>query len=317
MKLSNCFFLISEEQQNNNIWMQQNIITEDLYCSDIFNELFKYIKTKTFLTDYIYLTGKEIKELLPSIWNGLKYLKDNKNVYIFNIDFTKDQLLQLLSKVLNIKNEEDIAKLKDILAKNNYGEFISNTNYLNNNQSLILLNENIEYSQLFNITIHELIHYFQWNSGRSIYNFKQIQKFNNEQIPYIDIQDTLNFNNLNECKKFINSILSDSEYITYCSTIFNELKTIYKHYPIKIIKYCLDLLFEIIFNSQKQYQNEFKKYINNIILKIEESEFPEIDKFINNKECFYYLILIGYFKLGFNTIKNHLYGYYNKEKKGN
>lgn len=70
-------YLIFENNPN------KNLIFEEVYFRDIFDELIKYIRINmnTYLKSYLYLTNQDIKNKIPQNWNGLKYMKSNKDLY--------------------------------------------------------------------------------------------------------------------------------------------------------------------------------------------------------------------------------------------
>lgn len=303
--------------EHENKYIETNIITEDIYRFELFIKLNTYILNNLFLDKkpYIYLTGEEIKNYLPKTWNGIKYIKSNKNVYVFDEDFENPTVFNYIKFT-----EEEKQKLSNKLKSNTTkGEFIEDLINMKSTESIILINNKLSMhpEMAYNILSHELIHYFQWNSGRSIYNIKQTNMFNISNISNEELQEILEclkLKNLNETKFLITNTINKDEYVTVSQEIFENLFNCSNNNYDRC-----NMLTHTIFEclDEKYDKNiSFKMFYNNLISKLERLNkimvYLDLDLF---KPDIHKLIIYKWFGIGYNTIKNHVYSYLNLQKK--
>ena len=303
--------------EHENKYIETNIITEDIYKFELFIKLNTYILNNLFLDKkpYVYLTGEEIKSYLPKTWNGLKYIKPNKNVYVFDEDFENPTIFTYIKFT-----EEEKQKLSNKLKSNTTkGEFITNLTGLKTTDSIILINKDIsvELAKGYTVLSHEFIHYFQWNSGRSIYNIKQTNMFDISNISndeLCEISKCLKLKNLDETKFLITNTINKDEYVTVSQEIFEELfASVKEHYNrcnmlTHSIFSCLDKSYDKKYSFKQFYDNlQFNLHRENKI-----SIWLDIDLF---KPDIRKLIIYKWFGIGYNTIKKHVYSYLNRQKK--
>lgn len=303
--------------EHENKYIETNIITEDIYRFELFIKLNTYILNNLFREHkpYVYLTGEEIKNYLPKNWNGLKYIKSNKNVYIFDEDFENPTVFNYIKFT-----EEEKQKLSNKLKSNTTkGEFITNLTYLKITDSIILINKDIsiEFAEGYNTLSHEFIHYFQWNSGRSIYNIKQTNMFDISDISDNELQEIsecLKLNNLDETKYLITHLINKDEYVTISQEIFENL-FICSNYDYNICNLLTHSIFGCLDKSyNKKYS--FKQFYDNIQFNLHRENRVVVLLDLNIfKFDIRELILYKWFGIGYNTIKNHIYSYLNQQKK--
>ena len=303
--------------KHENKYIETNIITEDIYRFELFIKLNTYILNNLFYEHkpYVYLTGEEIKSYLPKTWNGLKYIKSNKNVYVFDEDFENPYVFNYIKFT-----EEEKQKLSNKLKSNTTkGEFITNLTYLKTTDSIILINKDIskEFAEGYNTLSHEFIHYFQWNSGRSIYNIKQTNMFDISDISDIELQEIsecLNLNNLNKTKYLITHLINKDEFVTISQEIFENL-FICSNYDYNICNLLTHSIFGCLDKSYvKNYS--FNQFYDNIQFNLHKEDRVAILLDLNIfKPDISKLIIYKWFGIGYNTVKNHVYSYLNRQKK--
>lgn len=277
---------------------QRHLIFEDIYINELFDKLlntcyYQFIcKNEILKIDY-----SQLINLLNSNWTGIKYLSRSKELWILYVNDLK-KLSEYLSK-----NEMSIIKSR---LENDDGIFVSDLNF-NKNIGIIIINE-IPIRKYKSILMHELIHFFQWNTGKSIHQFIK----NEKQIKIPDsvkqeISNILNINpeNLEDILKYIQDA---KELEAIINTIYNELKIFCKENSFVFNR----LMISSICDSFENLKNiSFTQYYKSVINKLD--MFSEI----LNLSCFNVLLLLGYFKQGYNSFKNHLYSYFDKENQKN
>lgn len=270
----------------------KTLITEDVFTVDIFYNLISKIRH----SNYLFLTSNDIKKLLPQQWNGKKYLKDNKNLHIFNVDFT-------IPFTHNFFTPQEIVQINQDMQKTD-GFFMSKNLF----QGYLFINNNLNNFMFINTISHQLIHYFQWNTGRSIYDInKEKQKIIGRTQDIQDINQIFNLTLTN-----LNSILNSHEYSSYALNIYYTIQQIAKRYN-EDEKYSTQILLDILKNKyhNKQFKDYWKSCLDKYQLFYKQSK--TVSHLLNNGQYILLLILCGFYEIGFNTIKNHLMSYYNKQ----
>ena len=273
-----------------------HIINEDIYQVEIFEKLIDEIYPK----EYTYLTTKDIKQLLPDNWPGKKYLKNNKNIHIFNIPFNEgfknEKNLNFTSKELEQINEA---------FKHSRGFFTHSFENISRTESCLFINKNLNYYKWIETLSHEFIHYFQWSSGRSKYSFKK-EITNNNDLDLIN--KTLNTN-----IPSVKSLLNRCQFASYSLEIYYDI--LYRtNNDIHLTESIVAKLFFILQN--KNHIKQFDKYWQNC-LSILNTYYPNntlLKKLLLNDEHLLILKVSGFYECGFNTLKNHIYSYINKNK---
>lgn len=281
------------EFNNFNIgYFDGNIITEDVYNVEIFQNIIRKVED----VPYIYLTSEKIKELLPQKYEGKRFLRKNKNVHIFNFPFKNG-----FTKCLNIEQSQ-IDELNIDLTQHP-GIFVYDVKGLNKNDSLILVDKNLDKIKWLSALTHELIHYLQWNSGRSI-NKKNEFKLNIRQEDLESIETIFNR------PIIVSSLLNRRQLYSYCSDMYYSLVNEYgKENVREVIKILTNT-----FNNYKHLTN-FKQYWNNCISRFNFYSYNKnVWNIIMTNTSILVFILSAFYEYGFKTMINHLYSYCNKEK---
>lgn len=310
MKITNCLFKCSEPRYMS----EKYIILEDVYYDDIFEGLTDYIIKEFKDKEVVSLSFNEILDKLPDSWPGKKYLKNKKNLIIVQVRFTnKFEVDEIISKFKF--TDDEIAEIKKHM-KNAEGFFLSELENYDKNLTFIFLDSllRINHDEEHEILCHELIHLFQEISGRSKYQVNQKKLFNISEKDKVDIKHILN---LEESQ--IQNIFSKDEIATYLKNAYSYIKeeTGFKLFDLRLFLIASFTKLESIkhresfiefYKEMKNFNNEYfienyKKFFNKIFVECS-----------HNKICIALIVLACYFKIGINTIKNHLFGYLNKDK---
>lgn len=310
MKITNCLFKCPEPRYMS----KKYIILEDVYYDDIFEGLTDYIIKEFKDNEVVSLSFNEILDKLPDSWPGKKYLKNKKNLIIVQVRFTnKFEVDKIISKFKF--TDDEIAEIKKHM-KNAEGFFLSELENYDKNLTFIFLDSllHINHDEEHEILCHELIHLFQEISGRSKYKVNQKKLFNISEKDKVDIKRILN---LEESQ--IQNIFSKDEIATYLKNAYSYIKeeTGFKLFDLRLFLIASFTKLESIkhhesfiefYKEMKNFNNEYfienyKKFFNKIFVECS-----------HNKICIALIVLACYFKIGINTIKNHLFGYLNKDK---
>lgn len=310
MKITNCLFKCPEPRYMS----EKYIILEDVYYDDIFEGLTDYIIREFKDKEVVSLSFSEILDKLPNVWPGKKYLKNKKDLTIIQVCFAdKSEVDEMLSKFKF--TDDEIAEIKKHM-KNAEGFFLSELENYDKNLTFIFLDSllHINHDEEHEILCHELIHLFQEISGRSKYQVNQKKLFNISEKDKVDIKHILN---LEESQ--IQNIFSKDEIATYLKNAYSYIKeeTGFKLFDLRLFLIASFTKLESIkhresfiefYKEMKNFNNEYfienyKKFFNKIFVECS-----------HNKICIALLVLACYFKIGINTIKNHLFGYLNKDK---
>lgn len=310
MKITNCLFKCPEPRYMS----EKYIILEDVYYDDIFEGLTDYIIKEFKDNEVVSLSFNEILDKLPDSWPGKKYLKNKKNLIIVQVRFTnKFEVDEIISKFKF--TDDEIAEIKKHM-KNAEGFFLSELENYDKNLTFIFLDSllHINHDEEHEILCHELIHLFQEISGRSKYQVNQKKLFNISEKDKVDIKRILN---LEESQ--IQNIFSKDEIATYLKNAYSYIKeeTGFKLFDLRLFLIASFTKLESIkhresfiefYKEMKNFNNEYfienyKKFFNKIFVECS-----------HNKICIALIVLACYFKIGINTIKNHLFGYLNKDK---
>lgn len=279
-----------------------------ILCQDLYEiELFKKISNIVICYEYTYFTSIRIQSLLPQNWSGLRFFKKNKNLHIFNISFNKELPIKNYNILQKLTNNQ-LEKIYKAMQSDS-GFFLTDFENIDNTESIIFIKEQ-QIPDFNQILGHELIHYFQWNTGKSIYNIKSIIENDNNNINMI--------NKLFNCSLTIddlNKIINKKELVTYAFQIFNTIKKLGEQNR-KFIINTFNLLFLVFkpniddlpfesfwINSLKKSKDLFEIY----------NEYNDI--ILNKNHLIIPILLSAFYNIGYYTLKNHIYGYIDKELK--
>lgn len=310
MKITNCLFKCPEPRYMS----EKYIILEDVYYDDIFEGLTDYIIKEFKDKEVVSLSFNEILNKLPDSWPGKKYLKNKKDLTIIQVCFTdKTEVDEILSKFkFTNKEKQNIHDHMNV----SRGFFISELENYDKNLTFIFLDSllHINRDEEYEILCHELIHLFQEISGRSKYQVNQKKLFNISEKDKVDIKRILN---LEESQ--IQNIFSKDEIATHLKHAYSYIKeeTGFKLFDLRLFLIASFTKLESIkyresfiefYKEMKNFNNEhfienYKKFFNKIFVECS-----------HDKICIALIVLACYFKIGINTIKNHLFGYLNKDK---
>lgn len=281
------------------IQRSKQLIFENVYFSEIFNHLITYCFANVLTGKTVKLSGSDIKNKLNPHWKYFDEFNISKSLVISsNID--------LIKQFINL-TERELSDIKTRL-KNSHGIFCSD--FVNDkNTGLIVIDENINsISKLEDILTHELIHYFQWNINKHIKcKLKYQTNINNSELT--EISKCLNISE-NIVLTLIESCSDGIELETYINRIYYCLKDFCEENNIKFTRLFLSYFCEIFKN--KKFET-FTQYFNDIKHRLAEYDIHLI--YLLKTDEIIYLMLLGYFKRGYNTFKTHIFSYFDKENK--
>ena len=270
---------------------QNSIITEHIYFDSLFKTLLTYCNNYLITSnELLKLTYNDLTTLIDSCWSGKKYLNKHKELYILFYE-NLDKIDWILEEELNKIHER--MKYDDGLFCSDFAQ--------NQNVGLIILNE-IPYYEYKRVLMHELIHFFQWNTGKSIYQF-QTSVLDDKEVE--EISKILKID-ISIIQSMIAHIQNARELESYCNNIFGYLKEFCKEHNLIFNKFVLKAICDCCYNKFNNNFNEFYK-----LVKENFNQYLNIDVEFESKYLIY-ILLLGYFKHGFNSFKNHLFGYYEK-----
>lgn len=272
---------------------RNSIILEHVYFDSLFKTLLTYCSNHLMTTDELLkLTYSDLNALIDPHWSGKKYLNKHKELYI--LFYGNLNTIDWISK-------EELNKIYERM-KQDDGLFCSDFKN-NKNVGLIIINE-IPYAEYKRVLMHEFIHFFQWNLGKSIYQF-QSSALDDKEIE--EISKLLKLD-IPVVQSMITHIQDAQELESYCNNIFDYLKEFCKKHKLIFNKFVLSAICDCCYNKfdetfEEYYKNVLNNFKNNLSIDVEfESKY------------LIYILLLGYFKHGFNSFKNHLFGYYEKER---
>jgi hypothetical protein len=270
---------------------QNSIITEHIYFDSLFKTLLIYCNNYLMTSnELLKITYNDLNTLIDSHWSGKKYLNKHKELYILFYE-NLDKIDWIL--------EEELNKIHERM-KYDDGLFCSDFEK-NQNVGLIILNE-IPYCEYKRVLMHELIHFLQWNTGKSIYQF-QTSVLDDKEVE--EIGKLLKFD-ISTIQSMIAHIQNARELESYCNNIFDYLKEFCKEHKLTFNKFVLRTICDCCYNK---FDETFPEYYKQVIKNFKNNLGIEI-----NFESKYmiYIMILGYFKHGYNSFKNHLFGYFMK-----
>lgn len=282
------------------------LILEDVYYDDIFEKLTEYILYKLDNSNIVQISFNDLLSKLPDWWSGKRYFKREKNLIVVQVYFKNDDEINNVLSKLKLSKDEELVVLQHFKTSN--GIFVTELDNYDKKDIIIFLNSMLQLNinKRHETLCHELIHLFQEISGRSKYKVNDKKLFNLSKEDKIEIKNILG---LTESALF--NIFSQEELATYIRDFYSLVKqeTGFTHkIDMKLFFIEMDSCFHNDFNSKS-----FKDYFNKIKSKIIDN--IHINKIFNNGNNVVtnFIIVAYYLNLGVNTIKNHLYGYMNKD----
>ena len=156
------FHIINEES----IKINKSLIFEEVYINELFSKLLNFCYYQFIISDEILkIDYTQLINLIDPSWNGINHLSKMKQLWILSVTE--------LDKLMLTLTDNEIIKIKQKLNVDD-GIFISDLNF-DKNIGIIIIND-IPIKKYKEILMHELIHFFQWNTGKSIYDFVKIYK---------------------------------------------------------------------------------------------------------------------------------------------
>lgn len=287
--------------------LTKHLILEDVYYDDVFEQLTEYILNKLKNDSILRMSFQEILDKLPDWWPGKKYLKKERNLIVINIDFKdKVEIVKCLTKLDFTDNEID--SIIDSLSHDR-GLYCTDLEKHDRTITFIFLNTRLTVFDLHETLCHELIHLFQDSSGRSKYkvNTKKLFELTDEDEHYI--KDILNLD-----KSTMLNIFNQDEIVTYTREAYSYIKKKTGFTE----RFDMNMFFaDMSYTLRNKFNyKSFKEYFDNVKNTVTDKHIKEIflQNSKNNPIAINMIIVAYYLGLGVNTIKNHLYGYMNKDK---
>lgn len=287
-----CYYNIIAEQRNN---YYKSLIFEDIYTSDIFEKLINYISHKIrYNSDIVKINYDTLIDLLPKNWMGIKYLNRKKSLYVLSVSVFTNQCNLNLTKAEIIYIDNTLNKDKGVFCSDFDNE---------KKIGLMILKDDLYEAEFKNICMHELIHFIQWSTGKTMHNILRNKQFNISSSDLNQIKNILKI----DANNLIRNISDPAELEAYCNTIFYDFKSFcFKHK----LKFNRDLILFICSIFKNKNFNSFQDYYHDISAKLNSMDL----NLILTLDSFAVLLLLGYFKIGFNAFKNHIYSYFENDK---
>lgn len=256
---------------------QKELIFEEIYINEVFDKLLNFCyyqfisKNEILKIDY-----NQLVKLLNSNWSGIKKLSKTKGLWLLYIND--------LNKLAKYLTENELSEINSRL-KNDDGIFVTDLKF-NKNIGIIIINE-IPIRKYKSVLMHELIHFFQWNTGKSMHQF-----INNEQqinIPDTvkkEISDILNID-LEKINDILKYIQNAKELEPLINTIYNELKIFCEEHELRFNRLTISSICES-FKSTKNIS--FTQYYTDVVNKL------DIFSEVLNLSCFKFLLLLRLFQ---------------------
>lgn len=277
--------------------INQSLIYEKIYKNEFFDDFLNFCYRALICSDdELKFFYDDFKKLINPHWGNLKKLSKSKYLQILFYTNLENQIDWLTETELNKIHER---------MKHDDGLFCSD--FENKpNAGLIILNEIPLY--MYKPTVmHELIHFFQWSTGKTIHQFLTVDLSEQEKT---EISNLLNLNK-DRINFYLSYIQNSSEMEAISNNVYNYLKQFAKKYNLRFNGMLLGQILDCFENTNF---TSFNEYFHNVIDKLDPMIF--LDK-LKDSNYFIYLVLLGYIKQGFNSFKNHLAGYLEQEFKQN
>ncbi len=275
-----------------------DLIFESVYANEIFDELVSYVAFGVeHFPFYVKLTYEVLSQHIRVKWKLKKFLSKTKVAYACLSDE-----VEKLGASLKL-SRDDISKIKGRLEHDD-GVFISDLSK-GDSVALVIINENLEHSELKNVLFHELVHFFQWSTGKTMENVLGEDGLDMSKEDMIDISNAFKIDSL-KTKSLIEQFFSPDEREAYYESIARrciEVLNIEDKSRRNTFKWFIQL-----FKSQES-MHSFKDYYENVS--------NEIEKFGVDRSCLRFremklLLIYGYYKISFTSMFNHLLGYFDR-----
>ena len=277
-----------------------DLIFESVYANEIFQDLIDFVAFKVeHFPFYVVLDYEKLVSLIKVKWKLKKHLDRSKIVFICLSDE-----IEKTKKMLAL-SDDDIASISS-RAKQKDGIFVSSL--ADKSKSLIVVNENLEYSDFKKTLFHEIIHFLQWNTGRTIHEILgedglDVSDQDVEEMSLVFHEDPT------KLKDTIENFFDAEEREAYFQSIFTRcaevLKLEHKNQR-KIFKWFLQML------KNKSYVS-FRSYFDHVIDCSKDFGLTEID--FRSREM-RLLLIYGFYEIGFTSLVNHLLGYFKSSTYG-
>lgn len=270
---------------------KSSVVKQNVYFNSLFEKLIKHCKQQLINSSstVLFIGYDNLVNLIDSHWSGLKYLnRDKKLVVTFfenivDIDWLVEYEMQLIEQRMKKDN----------------GIFCSN--FHNNAQTgLIVLNDELPIFEFERVLTHELIHFFQWNIGKSIHQFKR------SDLTEKDFEEIYKVTGIEKSSltSILNHIQDSRQLQCYCNNIFSYLVDLFKQYNIAVNKHNISIICDCFKNNG---ETSFYRYYISVVNNLKNHIGIEYDR----STYLTYLLLLGFFNHGFNSFKNHIFSYLN------
>ena len=274
-----------------------DLIFEGIYLNGIFEDLMRIIRVRFLMSDDpIEVSFNDLDKFISSSWKHKSSLDRRKTVKIC--------MLSEIDKLQLIEKEKE--EIKERMKKDEACFGISEEDPFS---SFIVVDDDVLSTDLDDALFHEMIHFFQWSIGKRVHDlFKKNENpidLTNEDIK--GIEKTFGLHHIN-AKRLVDYYLKSFEREAYYHEIF---------------MFCRKKLPQLVMKNRTRFkwfieifQNKNEKSFENYYMKVKielVNTFGLEDSLLLNREV-RILMLYGYFKIGFISLKNHLLGYFDKEK---
>lgn len=287
---------IIEEHFN---WLKEktkDLVFEGVYLNEIFEDLMKVIKIRFILSDKpIEITFKDLCKYIPDSWKYKSSLDRRKTVKICMLDEMH---------YLNL-SEKEADELAERMKKDAACFMTSDTDVFS---SFIIINDTVLSDELDETLFHEMIHFFQWSTGKKLHDlFKKDE--NPIEISEEDLESIENVFSISkiDTERLSSYYLDSFEREAFYHGMYEFFR---KNLPHNLLvsrtrfKWFIDTFQNKNKKSFEDYYADIKKVLGETYL-LQDSLMMKMEIKI--------LLLYGYFKIGFTSLKNHLLGYFDKD----
>lgn len=300
MKFYSTFTKLINEVENNDKKFRRFIVLESVYAYELFEEAFSRIIDNGNLLEEVHkFTWSDIVDMFPRNWKYLKHLKKNKILCVIVSDhFTNQCNLRLTS--------EEVDQI-DQHIKSTRGTFISSFDN-EKDVGLVLVNSNLPFVELRIDLMHELVYFLQWDTGKKIKDFLGSQAFEIDDSLKEEVIKTLGISSFPE--------VSREELEAYANTIFYDIKMFFEENGSVLVHSYLAEIIRIAENRSKE--TSFPRYYAKVRSSLEKLSSSLGIRLVGllNVSSFSYLLAIGFFRVGFTALKNHMFRLLREREEG-
>lgn len=264
----------------------RNLVFEDVFFDDTFSGLIDYIDSELSMKPICYVKHEDLERLIPKAWKLKRKIDPRKTVAI---------VLEKDIKELDLERSEK----HDIRERLEKDDACFTYELQKPMLSVIAINDNLPWVEFRDALFHELIHFFQWSTGESLHKMKKSQK-----SPSIEdfnaMSNAMHVEN-NEIEELVKYVMDKGEREPF----YNEIYKFCKKNNLAKDRVHLKWFIESFLDEDSQ---TFEDYLAKLRKRIEKYKIDLSSKATK------ILMIYGFYKVGFTSLKNHILSYFDKEE---